>query len=279
MDNESNMKVSQSAELTEAEFSVDLFQEASESLSRRLGMHILRVGGGVAALMANDPTGFYWSRVLGLGWDEPITDELIDEIVRWYQQHGGSTILAQVSPAVAQDDWEGVLERAGFKSGGSWIKVVRDTSTPTTTATDLEIRPLGPQDGQRYAEVYWAGFEFEEPLFIEWMTSQPAMSKWRTFGAFDGDALAAVGALFINGEFAGMSGAATLPAFRNRGAQAALIAARITAAAAEGCKWVISETGAETPTEPNPSLHNLHRLGFTDLYERRNWLLRLTAER
>ena len=275
MDDLIEVKLSQLAEFTEAEFSVDLFNEASDSLSERLGMDFLRVGGGVAALMANDPTGFYWSRVLGLGWQEPITDELVAEILDWYQLHGGSSVIFQVSPHVPQGDWEAVLERAGFTPGGSWVKCIRDVSPAHFAPTDLEVRSLDETQGQRYAEVYWAGFEFEDPLFIEWMASQPTMDNWRTFGAFDGDELAAVGALFLNGDVGGMSGAATLPAFRNRGAQGALIAARIDAAAREGCQWVISETGAETEDTLNPSLHNLRRQGFADLYERRNWRLTL----
>lgn len=278
MDKEQKMLLSHPAELTEAEFSVDLFVEASDSLSRQLGMDYLRIGGGVAALMSNDPTGFYWSRVLGLGWTEPITDDLVAEILNWYRSHGSSSVIFQVSPLVAQSDWQAVLERAGFTAGGSWVKCIRDTSPPVTAPTDLQIRPLTEEDGKRYAEVYWAGFEFEDPLFIEWMSGQPTMARWRTFGAFDGDELAAVGALFLDGDYGGMSGAATLPSFRNRGAQGALIAARVEAAATEGCHWVISETGAETVDDPNPSLHNLHRYGFTDLYDRRNWRIKLADQ-
>ena len=263
--------------MTEGEFTVDLFNEAGASLSSRLGMDVLRIGGGVATFMANDPTGSLWSRVLGLGWDEPITDELLTQVLDWYRQRGATSVVLQVSPLVPQKGWEAVLERAGFSPSRNWVKLVRDTSIPPAIPTDLDIRPITEADSQRYAETYWAGFEFEDPLFIEWMARQPAMDHWRTFGAFDGDDLAAVGALFLFGDFGGMSGAATLPAFRNRGAQGALLAVRIDAAAIEGCKWVISETGAETSENPNPSLHNLHRLGFTNLYERRNWVLKFSA--
>lgn len=197
MDDEQKALLSQPAELTEAEFSVDLFAEASDSLSRQLGMSYLRIGGGVATLMSNDPTGFYWSRVLGLGWTEPITDALVAEILNWYRAHGGSSVIFQVSPLVPQSDWEAVLERAGFTAGGSWVKCIRDTSPPASAPTDLQIRPLIEQDGERYAEVYWAGFEFEDPLFIEWMSRQPAMDRWRTFGAFDRNELVAVGVSFL----------------------------------------------------------------------------------
>jgi GNAT superfamily N-acetyltransferase len=278
MDLQTKKALSQLAEMTEGEFTVDLFNEAAASLSSRLGMEVLRIGGGVATFMANDPTGFYWSRVLGLGWDEPITDELLTEVLDWYRQRGATSIVLQVSPLVPQVGWEALLERSGFSPGRNWVKLIRDTSAPPAIPADLDIRVVTEADSRRYAEVLCSAFESEDPLFIEWMMRQPTMGHWRTFGAFDGDSLAGVGALFLHGDFAGMSGAATLPTYRNRGAQAALIRARIVAAAAEGCRWVISETGAETPEDPNPSLHNLHRLGFTDLYDRRNWILKFPAE-
>lgn len=42
----------------------------------------------------------------------------------------------------------------------------------------------------------------------------------------------------------------------------------------EGCRWIGTETGSESPYSPNPSLHNMRRLGFTELYARENWLWR-----
>jgi GNAT superfamily N-acetyltransferase len=71
-----------------------------------------------------------------------------------------------------------------------------------------------------------------------------------------------------------MFGGATLPEARGRGAQSALLTARVRAATGEGCRWLVAETGAEGPGEHNPSLHNMVRVGFEPLYERANWLWR-----
>jgi GNAT superfamily N-acetyltransferase len=65
---------------------------------------------------------------------------------------------------------------------------------------------------------------------------------------------------------------------RGRGAQSALIAARLEAARRAGCHWACVETSADTPEKPNPSTHNLRRLGFTDAYERPNWVKVLREE-
>lgn len=54
----------------------------------------------------------------------------------------------------------------------------------------------------------------------------------------------------------------------------ALLTARVRAAEAAGCRWLVAETGVEGPGEHNPSLHNMLRVGFEPLYERANWLWR-----
>ena len=75
-----------------------------------------------------------------------------------------------------------------------------------------------------------------------------------------------------NGEVGGLLGAATLPPERGRGAQGALMARRMRDAAEMGCKWVITETGEETPDLPNPSYRNMVRLGFKLAYFRQNYI-------
>jgi hypothetical protein len=44
-----------------------------------------------------------------------------------------------------------------------------------------------------------------------------------------------------------------------------------------GCRWLIAETGAETPGRHNSSLHNLLRAGFTAVYHRQDWIWQATA--
>jgi GNAT superfamily N-acetyltransferase len=95
---------------------------------------------------------------------------------------------------------------------------------------------------------------------------------WTFFGAFGGERLAGVGAVHIQGAAAWLGFAATRKELRGRGAQSALIAARLVAAKKAACRWACVETAADTTEKPNPSTHNLRRLGFADAYERPNWV-------
>jgi hypothetical protein len=57
---------------------------AAESARAELGIAATRIGGGVAPSMRHDPSG-YWSKSLGFGFAEPVTDELIDEVCSFYR--------------------------------------------------------------------------------------------------------------------------------------------------------------------------------------------------
>jgi GNAT superfamily N-acetyltransferase len=82
---------------------------------------------------------------------------------------------------------------------------------------------------------------------------------------------AATGAVFIAGETAWLGVGATLAEHRNRGAQSALLAARIAIAADAGCTVLATETGESIAGEVNPSLNNIRRAGFVQVCSRLNY--------
>ena len=110
------------------------------------------------------------------------------------------------------------------------------------------------------------------PGLQPWLENLANRPNWRVYLAFDGDQPVACGALFVRGEVGWLGVAGTLPAYRRRGGQGALMAQRIRDAAGLGCCWVVTETGEDLPARPNPSFHNMLRTGFTLAYQRPNYL-------
>src|SRR5262249_8567830 len=146
------------------------------------------------------------------------------------------------------------------------IKLVRDVSPVPETPTDLRIGVFGPDRADEFGRM--AGEAFGHPgLLPPILAAVVGRQGWHPFGALDGDQLVGAGALFVHGDTAWLGSGATAPTHRGRGAQSALIGARVHAAGAAGCRWITVETAADTPEKPNPSTRNLRRLGFQDLYE------------
>ena len=103
------------------------------------------------------------------------------------------------------------------------------------------------------------------------LAALPGRPGWVIFVAYGGDTPCGAGALFIDGDTSWTGFAATIPAARGRGAQSAILAARIRAAAEAGCATITTETGVREEGRPSRSYRNLLRAGFEEVYERPNW--------
>jgi hypothetical protein len=79
------------------------------------------------------------------------------------------------------------------------------------------------------------------------------------------------GALHIGDGLGWLGFGATLPGARGRGAQSALLAARIASGRDSGLAWLTTETGRPLPGEPAPSFRNITRAGFAEAYDRPNF--------
>ncbi|MGI8892669.1 MAG: GCN5 family acetyltransferase, partial [Bacteroidia bacterium] len=73
------------------------------------------------------------------------------------------------------------------------------------------------------------------------------------------------------GDYAWFCFADTMPGYRAKGAQTALISKRIEAANEAGCKHIFVETADDKGGNPSPSGRNLMRMGFRQLYKRPNY--------
>ena len=264
------------AELAEAEFMYRFNADASPASREALGLAAVRVGGGVLTMVREDPTGGYWSKAVGLGVTEPLTGELVDEVLERVTAHGVPAMAFQVAPHAQPPHHARLFEERGLTPGTAFVKFFGPLPTTLPGRTDLEVRPVGPEHAAEYGRVIRTGFEMpEDPAMEAWFAEAPTYDgDWWTVGAWDGDRLVAVANLFVHRDVAALSGAATLPEARGRGAQAALMAARVREGAARGCHWVSTETWPESPGHPNPSQHNMQRLGLTALYLRPAWVFR-----
>ncbi|NEA30801.1 GNAT family N-acetyltransferase [Streptomyces sp. SID13031] len=248
------------------------------SLLERLGITGRRFGRGIALSLRNDPSQ-YWSRVQGLGLDGPVTAELIGEVVDFHRAAGTPAAHFHLPPAVLPADWDDIRETYGLEPGGTIVKLLRDDAPVEPAESSLRIGPVDPadSDGHRaWADIQILAFEMPDPegLLAEMLAALTVVPGFQAYGAWDGDKLVATGGLYVEDEVGECVSASTLPEYRGRGAQSALIARRVQDALAAGCKWVSTETGKPAEGEQNPSLDNMQRAGFKPLYDRQSWVWR-----
>lgn len=265
------------AERSEAATMLALESWAAPETVRRLGIAATEIAGGVVLAVRDDPSQ-YWSKVFCLGLDAPITDAVIGEVLDFYRDNGNKSAVLQITPAALPEDWTEICARHGLTGGSFWHKMVRE-SEPLAAESTLRIAPVPVEESEPWSRMLMRGFGMPEDLAP--MVSNVLGERGITaFGAYaDEGELVGSGTLSVvdvaGGQRVGQFVAGvTLPEFQGRGAQSALIAARMRAAVDAGCGVFVAETGDELPGEHNTSLHNLLRLGFRVLYKRQNWIWR-----
>jgi GNAT superfamily N-acetyltransferase len=220
------------------------------------------LGGGVVALRADVAPGSpMLNRILGLGVDEPATEEAVDTAL---DALTGTTHYVAVSPDARPPALAEWLEARGLERGWGWMQFRRGVEDPPASRTDLELVRVGASTAAAFARVVRLAYAL--PAEVEPFVARIVETPWEAWLAFAGDEPAAAAALYAEGDGAYLGFAATLPEQRGKGAQSALLAARIRRARELGCRWVSTETGEQRPGKPSGSYRNILRAGFAEQY-------------
>ncbi len=269
-----DIEVARVCERVEVAAATSLHDPAADP-GRALGLAHLPLGSAVA-LCAPALDVLRFNRVLGLGSGPPAREADLDSALAFFRAAGAKRCMAQVAPIAEPATLGEWLERRGFRRHNAWLKLHRDAAEAAPAPDDPRVVPLPRPDAGVLAALLVETFGYP-PSMVPWLAATHGRPGWSLFGAYEDGALAAGGGLFIHGDAAWLGLAATRPASRGRGLQTALIARRIEAARAADCRHLVVETALDTPERPNPSTHNLRRMGFRDAYERVNWVKVLAA--
>jgi hypothetical protein len=242
------------------------FADFLAALPPEAGAHSVPLAGGIVLVCPPGPALF--NEAAGLGTRQPVTESVLDEALGLFRAAGSQQFEVLVSPvAEPQADLLRWLENRGMSMRGRTAKMYRGGNRRASVETDLRVERIGPRHAEEFARVILDVFGFPESL-------RPAFKActdregWHCYAAFDGDELVATGKLYVRDRLGWLGAGATLPSRRRRGAQGAIMAARVNAAIDQGCEWIIVETGEDRPEAPNPSYHNMLRTGFELAYHR-----------
>jgi hypothetical protein len=141
-------------------------------------------------------------------------------------------------------------------------------------ATALTIRQVDVASAGSFGNIVAAGFGMPG-AFGPWFANIVGRPLFIAYLAYDAGQPVAAALMYVAGEWAWLGFAATLPEFRGRGAQSALLARRISDGLSCTVKGFTTETGAPPPGEEHkhPSFRNISRAGFEVAYIRQNFRL------
>jgi hypothetical protein len=256
---------------------LEAFRDLYEAAPPDLGARVEEIGSAVCIALPEEPRSAMFNRALGLGLEQPATERQLEQVAAFFRELGVEWCVA-LAPQSQPPEVSSWLATRGFVPGYAWAKFQRGLEDPGVRETELRI--LGVKAGadvEAFADVFVRAYGTPE-LFRDWVARLPGRAGWHCFVAFDGETPAATGALFAKDGVGWLGIAGTLPEHRRRGAQGAILAARIRAAAEEGCEVVVTETGEQVESRPSSSYRNIERAGFELAYVRPNYLSSPSAD-
>jgi len=239
----------------------DMWSAAPRRLAARHGLAHGRAGGAHCVAAAGLPGMRLLNHALG-----DIADPA--GVERFFARRGLPALVAVPEGSAG----ERAVAARGYERDHAWMKFVRDPRAPVPApeAPGLAIRPVEGRDAHRMGELLAASFGLPEDLGA-WFAPLAGRRGWHCLGAYDGGRLVAIGSLYARGPGAWATMAATDPAYRGRGGQGALLAARILIARRLGLRHVVVETGEPVSGTPGPSWRNILRAGFLPVFLRPFW--------
>lgn len=217
------------------------------------------------------------NRLIGLGIFEAGTREALDEVVAVCRKVGTPKFYVALC-SCAKPDAKSVsqwLAELGFKWHNDWVKMyVRsgEILAVSEASAPLRIEEVGVSEADDFARTVTSGFGYPES-YTPWLARPVGKPGWHHFLAYDQSKPVATGALYVEGEVGNLLLGSTLQSHRRLGAQLELLRTRLKLGIDEGCKIFFTETHTEIPGKPNPSYHNMKRLGFKEAYLRPNYVL------
>lgn len=256
-------------ERAECDALYELYSKADELTLKICGIQTKR--NGTAALIRTDIfPGFSHNRVPGLGLDNLPGVNVLNQIKDFYKTNKNIYAL-QIVPSLITNELKQLLQKQGFKFKKNWVRFYRDVSPIENVKTNLAVKEIGKEHALEFAKIVNGAFGF--PLELNGLfTSIIPSENWSFYIAFDENKPVSTGSVFFSGDTAWISFAATMPEYRGRGAQAALLSVRIDEARQRGCKWISVETAEDTSEHDAPSYRNMLKYGFRLLYKRPNYV-------
>lgn len=241
---------------------LDFFAAAPPDVAHAFDLAVLDLGDAAAFSIGAHPKMLLFNRVLGLQGQAALPD-----IERWFGSRGCTLAISIRLGAELED----ALHERGYRRARRFMKFRRGVEEPATRQTSLRIEQIHEGRAGEYGAVVAAVFGLASPL-DRWFAALCTRAGWACFGAFDRDRLVGTGAAHVAGTLAWLGAAGTLPDARGRGAQSAILAARIRAARDVGARVLATETVDRVDGVAGPSFRNVLRAGFEEGYVQGWWV-------
>jgi len=230
---------------------------------------LAEIAGGIAAFAGKDSP---LTQAIGVGMNGPVSDAELDSLEEFFRSRGAATAM-EICPLVDMSLYQALAKRGYHLAEVSNVLVrelgVAQPASDASVKSKLNgalVRRADCSQAQLWALTVAQGFAEHFPVtpsILDVMMGFFHREDAACFLAFINGELAGGGAVAGHRKVGGLFGASTLPAFRRRGVQTALLAARLAWAVEHGCDLAVS-----IALPGSISHRNIERFGFRVAYTR-----------
>jgi GNAT superfamily N-acetyltransferase len=220
---------------------------------------LLPVGGGVAIFSGPDSPS---NKMIGLGFDGPVDTQQLEHVESQFTARS-ARLQAEVS-TLADPSLHGLLCSRGYVPSGFENVLGHPLSTNVQPAPDhVSVIPATPAEFETFADVIIDAFAHPDTGGVggdatppseelrRWILLTLSLPGFRPYLAHIDGQVAGAASMRIDDRIAQFSGAGTLPTFRRRGVQTALLRARLAFAASAGCDLAVIVTQPASKSQQN----------------------------
>jgi GNAT superfamily N-acetyltransferase len=222
------------------------------------------IAGGIALFAGPDSPV---TQAIGVGLHGEVSDADLDHLTEFFHTRGAPA-AAEICPLVDMSLYSRLAAR-----GYQLIEVsdmlylpMSDAKISSELPPGITVRIAEPHELKLWTATVSQGFAEHYPVTPELLGVMEGFANRAdsaNFFAYADGELAGGGAVSAHEKVGGLFGASTLPAFRRRGVQRALLAARMSWARAQGCDLLVTIT-----QNGSASHRNMERLAFRTAYTR-----------
>ena len=239
--------------------------EACQRFHPEHSVAIEEIAGGVAVFAGVDSP---ITQAIGVGLHEPVSDAELDALGEFFHSRNAPAAI-ELCPLVDISLYERFAARNYHLLELTDVLILDDLEAalmPGTLLPGITVRAATPDESELWTLTVAQGFAEQFPVtqaILDVMEGFYGRRDACFFLAFVDGIVAGGGGVFTGQGVGGLFGASTLPGFRRRGVQSALLATRLAWAVEKGCDLAVSFA------RPGSISHrNIERFGFRVAYTR-----------
>ena len=256
--------------MAELRFREDLWRTAPQDAVEEAAVEYARFGPLLATVFGELPETSLLNVVLGAAEPGAVDDGHLADAVEWLRRWEVDYRVSVAGDRPGTKRAEEWLAARGYEPGATVRRYVHTAPDSCEQRPGLvQIRKLRAIDTEGMSHIFADALDLPN-LSTVLMIGLPRWEGWSCYAAHLEGREVACGSMLVTGKLALFGLDATLPEFRGRGCQSALITRRMVDACRAGCDAVAAEVWDGHPAS-DAAASVLEEAGFEEIAGKRNW--------